>query len=193
MNNMVVWFMKACLINIFIFSLLFSQVDSTSNAGDLQKTSYSLYKLSLGIGVGTMDIGGVVSFTYDFTDQFLSIHAVATDEFKLFGDNPVERIGDIGILYGISTRWSKWYASVGTGVSYVHSATRGKLIRSSNETFGADEYEEISRTTVGLPIQVEISGATFPFFGAAIIGFANINSIKTYGGITICIQIGKLR
>jgi hypothetical protein len=59
--------------------------------------------------------------------------------------------------------------------------------------FGTDDYEEISRSTVGLPIQIEISRATFPFFGAAIIGFVNINSIKTYGGITLCIQIGKLR
>jgi hypothetical protein len=193
MNKMSAWFTKACIIIIFFFNLSFSQVDSTSNASNLQKAPCDLYKFSLGIGVGTMDIGGVASFTYDFTGQFLSIHTVATDEFKLFGDNPVERIGDIGILYGVSTQWSKWYASAGTGVSYVHSVNRGKLIRRSNEMFGADDYEEISRSTVGLPIQVEISVAPFPFLGVAIIGFANINNIKAYGGITFCIQIGKLR
>ncbi|MCX6120747.1 MAG: hypothetical protein NTX44_03925 [Ignavibacteriales bacterium] len=192
MDNVSGWFAKAYLINIFVISASFSQINSASNATDLQNAPCSLYKLSLGIGVGTMDVSGTASFAYDFSGQFLSIHAVATDEFKLFGDNPVERIGDIGILYGVSARWGKWYASTGAGISYVHSINRGKLIRRANEMFGADDYEEISRSSVGLPIQVEISVAPFSYLGVAIIGFANINSIKAYGGITFCIQIGKL-
>jgi hypothetical protein len=193
MDNISGWFAKACLIITFFFSLSFSQIDSTGNTDDLQKAPCSLYKLSIGVGVGSMDISWLASFTYDFTGHFFSIHAVETNEFLLFRDNPGECIRDIGILYGVSTRWDTWYASAGAGISYVHSINRGKLIRRAGEMFDADEYEEISRSAVGLPVQFEISEAAFPFFGAAIIGFVNINSIEIYGGMTLCIQIGKLR
>jgi hypothetical protein len=190
---MVTWFSKACLIIVFFFSLSFSQLDSTAEADDLQKDSCSLYKFSLGVGDGTMDISYLASFTYDFMGQFFSIHAVRTDELIHLEANPDERIGDIGVLYGVSTRWNIWYASAGAGIGYVHSISRGKLIHRSYELLGGDEYEEISRSTVGLPIQIEISGSAFTFFGIAIIGFANINSIEIYGGMTLCIQIGRLR
>jgi hypothetical protein len=193
MNNVAVWLLKAFLMGVFFVSLSFSQIDTIRSANDLQNVPSNLYKLSFGIGAGTMDIGGIASFTFDLTGQFLSIRASETEELKFLSNNPVERVGDIGIIYGVSTQRSRWYASAGAGISYVHSIRQGALIQRSNEIFGSDEYEEVSRVTVGLPIQVEISGSAFPFFGAAIIGFANINTLRSYGGITLCIQLGKLR
>jgi hypothetical protein len=66
MENIFAWFAKACLISVFFLNISFSQMDSTNRVADLQNASCSLYKLSLGIGAGTMDVSWLASFTYDF-------------------------------------------------------------------------------------------------------------------------------
>ena len=170
------------------------QVDTTASV-DIKpiEVQASLYRLSIGIGVGTLDDGEAVSFAYDFSDQFISLRFVQTIEFNMFSPKPDESIWDISALYGRSAQWGKWYGSVGAGIGLVHSVQRGKLLRRSDEFLGSDEYESIERVVVGLPIQVEISEAPFPFMGLAIIGFANINGVRSYAGLTLCLQFGKLR
>ena len=170
------------------------QVDTTASEDIKPKeVQPSLYRLSIGIGVGTLDDGEAASFTYSFNDQCILLRFVQTSEFNMFGPKPDESIWDISVLYGCSARWGNWYSSVGTGIGLVHSVQRGKLLRRSDEFLGSDEYESIERSVVGLSIQVEISEAPFPFMGLAIIGFANINGVRSYAGLTLCLQFGKLR
>jgi hypothetical protein len=187
----------AILISIFMVTASISfayQVDTTVSR-DIKpmEVQSSLYRLSIGIGVGTLDDGESASFAYNFGDQFISLRFVQTVEFNMFSPKPDESIWDISMLYGRSAQWGKWYGSVGAGIGLVHSVQRGKLLRRSDEFLGADEYESIERSVIGLPIQAEISEASFPFMGLAIIGFANINGVRSYAGLTLCLQFGKLR
>jgi hypothetical protein len=112
-----------------------------------------------------------------------------TTEFNIFGPVPEETLWDIGLLYG----WNSRYFDYGIGLSYVNLTKRGVFLRHFNGFLSFDEYQKITLEKLGVPIQIELSGPWCSFFGVAIIAFANLNTVESFAGLVVAIEIGKLK
>jgi hypothetical protein len=98
-----------------------------------------------------------------------------------------ETFTDYGLLLGLATR-KKWFdASIATGVA---------LMSYRREVFGWLRHEikkEVNDAQISLPVEAQafFKPASFLGFGATL--FGNINSEKSFGGLTFNLQLGKLR
>ncbi len=158
-----------------------------------EKITAESFRVSLGAGVGSLGLGFSLSLAYDFAGTFVAARHARTDEFRLFGPRPTETVSDFGIICGRSFRQGEWYESVGTGLSYVHTVERGGLVGLADGWFSQNQYENVGKDVIGIPVQVEISLAPWENVGAALIAFANINSAWSVIGLTLNLQFGLLR
>jgi len=90
---------------------------------------------------------------------------------EILGDD----INDVAVLVGYSSKkpQSHGYFSIATGVSYV----------------GGTAVE----ATFGIPAEVQLFYTPLSFMGVGLQVFANFNKEKTFGGVLLCLQFGKLR
>jgi hypothetical protein len=135
------------------------------------------YWINLGIGGGTFE--GVISanVSYQFKRNILSIRGVETGEW--YGNNGM---WDIGILYGLATNPSHTQAAVGIGVALVGGKSEESLLP-----------DNAIKKRIGLPIELQLFFRPIRFVGMGLYGFANINSEKSFVGVSLSLQFGKLR
>jgi hypothetical protein len=158
--------------------------------------------ITLGIGPGGVTnggsgqswIGSQLAASWCNSAGMWTVRFSSCTEFVLLGSaDPLETVGDLGVLYG--KRWSQpglGFMSLSGGVALVHGVRRGEFIRSSGGWFGTSHYEEESFVTVGLPVDVQFALAAFQGIGLAADFFGNLNSERTYGGASVSLIIGKL-
>ncbi len=158
--------------------------------------------VTLGIGPGGVANGGsgqswigsrlAVSWCQG-PGQWTVVSSSCTEFALLSSMDPLESVGDLGVLYG--KRLSEpglGFMSVSGGVALVYGKRRGEFVRSSGSWFGTSYYEEVPFTTVGLPVDMQFCLAPFNGIGLALDLFGNLNSERSYGAATISLIIGKL-
>lgn len=139
---------------------------------------HNYFWLNVGVGWGNQlpVLGLGISYQLG-RHHLISIRGVTS--VGMGEDEFVSVLGDVGILYGYSskTAQSRGYYSFAMGLSYVNGRN----------------YE----ATVGIPIEVQlilILKSKHPqlFGGVGLYGFANINSEKSFVGLLLCFQLGRL-
>jgi hypothetical protein len=98
---------------------------------------------------------------------------------------------DIGLLYGRAFNVEMLPVSIAAGIGYV----AGDL---SEACFGfgpsscSRSNEEPFDAGVGLPLEVRIQAWKTRYVGLSLIGFANFNRERTFGGVLLRAQLGDL-
>jgi len=158
-------FLKKRVITIVLAIIIFVVFTGMSFSAEENKKA-NAYWLNFGIGAGTgLAFSGSVS--YEFSGKIISLRSATA--LELLGSD--DSMSDFGILFGLSPSKSKTYQYSGAiGVSMVNGG---------------------GENTIGLPIEAQFSVRAFPFLGVVFYGFGNINSKKSFFGITAGIQIGK--
>ncbi len=105
--------------------------------------------------------------------QMLTLRSVGAD--FIGGD-----FYDAGLLYGLISRNRNGYVSGAAGISAVFF----------DSSFRKDQ--DISPTTVGIPLEIQAFWTPVPNFGLGIINYANINSQRSFYGAVIAIQLANL-
>ena len=131
--------------------------------------------LSGGAGVGALGevgAGFVVSAAYQRQAHLVVLHSAAV----LAGYELSHIAGEIGLLYGrASTGRSAAQGSVAIGLSVVQVDIAGNELRN----------------TVGLPLAAEAS-VNAPGVGIGLRGVANLNTARSYAGLTVILRLGRL-
>ena len=110
---------------------------------------------------------------------------------EVFGEN----ISDVGVLYGRATTGTGPHVSFGIGVAIVNGSYQEDGLDFCGVFSDPDACERASPvgfTTVGIPLEVQLA-LRGEHFGFGIYGFANLNPESSFAGVTVCVQIGRLR
>jgi hypothetical protein len=138
------------------------------------------YWMSAGLGVGSEDFGGHAGLAYQHGVHLFSLRLAGTT--GLFDDG----FGDVALLYGRATRSAtqRYRAGAAVGIAAVDGCvTSGGFLGGC----------EARRTVIGLPIEGQLSWLPAAFLGVGLYGFANLNRSRSFAGLTLSLQLGKVR
>ena len=136
------------------------------------------YWLGVGLGAGSEDFAAHVNGSYRFGANLVSLRIASTA--GIFD----EELTDYGLLYGRATRGARdrHLLSFAAGVSVVDGCSGGGL-------GGCNDVSSV----IGLPLEAQASYRPGKLLGIGLYGFANFNRRRSFGGVTLGVQIGRLR
>ena len=137
------------------------------------------YWVGVGLGAGSEGVGGHLNGSYQFGANLLSGRAAVTA--GPFDDG----FNDYALLYGRATRpsRSRYHVSGAAGLAIVEGCQRsGGLSNCRDE-----------RSVLGLPIEIQAYWRPGRLVGIGLYGFANLNQTRSFAGITLGLQVGRLR
>ncbi len=158
--------------------------------GEAEKKASPLYRLQAGLGGSSFGVSGGLCFSYQDGHDVFSARIVRSGEsiLVLFDPVPEETIWDIGVLYGRAMRSRIFLASISAGVGFIGGVKRGPI-----KDIARDEYERLSRRSIGFPVEVQLALIPLPFLGFGVSAIGNLTFEQSFASILFCIQIGKLK
>ena len=130
-----------------------------------------------GIGGDPAGVAGGISLSYRKGSSLFSIRQVSVAELQLVlweNSGPPDRVWDVGVLYGRVTKVPYGLASISGGLGLVGD-------------------NENSHSRMGIPIEGQLFWTPGSLVGFGLYGFANLNSKKSFVGVLLYLQIGKLK
>jgi len=139
------------------------------------------YWLSVGLGAGSQDLAAHANGSYQFAANLISLRAASTA--GLFDTE----LTDYGLLYGRATRGARdrHLLSAAVGIALVDGCGSDD----SGFLGGCDDHA----TIVGIPLEFQASYRPGKVLGIGLYGFANFNRRRSFAGVTLGVQLGRLR
>jgi len=147
--------------------------------GQMAAPGRDSFWIGAGLGVGSEDFAGSLNGSYQFGASVIALRTTATA--GLFDDG----FSDYALLYGRATpaNGKRYQASAGLGISLVDGCYGGGVFSDCRDV----------PTVVGLPIEVQASWRPGSLIGFGLYGFANLNQTRSFAGLTLGLQLGRLR
>ena len=173
---------RSCTLLLFSLGLaatgLAQDTIPTPAQGPLQR---DLYWLSVGLGAGSEDFAGHAALFYQHRANLFALRASATA--GLFDDG----IQDVALLYGRAHGpRDRWRLGLATGLAVVD----GCIEPGEGSLFGDCEAQP---TVVGVPVDAQVVWLPSEYVGLGLHGFADFNSVRSFGGVTLSLQLGRVR
>ena len=135
------------------------------------------YWVGAGVGAGSEDFAGHLNISYQSGANLFSLRTAGTA--GIFSDG----FGDVALLYGRATRAPERYqAAVAVGLAVADGCDGGGL-------GGCRERPSV----IGFPLEAQAFWRPSKIFGVGLYGFADINHLHSFAGVTLGIQLGRLR
>ena len=128
-------------------------------------------------------LGAHVSVSHQFGANLLSLRSSGTGDIleTLFG-SPGTVIGtsDWGVLYGRASTHGHLHRSLAVGIG------RARVYRA------VASGDPTATTHFGVPLEGQLFARLGGVFGLGLYGYGNLNSDRTYWGLSAAIELGKL-
>jgi hypothetical protein len=134
------------------------------------------YWLGGGLGAGTNDFAAQFNVSYQTGANLLSFRIATTA--GIFSDS----FGDVALLYGRGLKPPGNHASLAAGVALVHGCM-GSGLGGCRDRPGV----------LGLPLEGQMFWRLSRAVGLDLYGFANLNHTRSFAGVTLSFQLGRLR
>lgn len=144
--------------------------------------------LSGGVGMGTLDFGGLASISMGDGRGDVILRMAQTTEFGILTSFP-ESVRDFALLYGRRIDLSRGWLRGALGPGHVRMVRRGEAA----PCWLFCSYERISSYGFGLAVQAEAVWAPWKAFGLGVSAFGNLNPEASFGGLTVGVYVGVLR
>jgi hypothetical protein len=143
-------------------------------------TRRDTYWLGAGLGVGSEDLGGNLNTSYQFGANLISFRVASSA--GLFHDEST----DYALLYGRATRNARDRHHLGAalGLALVDGCQGGGVLSGGCRDVSA---------VVGLPLELQAFWRPGKVVGLGVYGFANLNKTRSFAGLTVSLQVGRLR
>jgi hypothetical protein len=162
-------------------SMLFVSIPADGVSQSAVLPGRDRFWISAGLGVGSEDFGGSANVAFQHGSRLFSLRTTATA--GLFDDG----FGDVALLYGYATPTSRrHHAGAAIGVAIVNGCIdpgEGSLFSSCID----------QGTVLGLPIEAQLAWLPAKFLGIGLYGFGNLNRMRSFGGVTLSLQLGRVR
>ena len=147
-----------------------------------------------GGGLGSYALAFSGGVTYQSGDHLIAFNFNGTTEFNILGPSPTEETFDYAFLYGRALVTHRVSFGVFAGISYVSSVVRGeKLAGSATPFIQIDKYERLESHAIGFPIRAQYVSVISPVFGIGLAAFGDLNRAKSFGGVVLSLNFGKLK
>lgn len=135
--------------------------------------------VGVGLGLGSEDFAGSLNGSYQFGANLVSIRSAATA--GLFDDG----FSDVALLYGRATRSprDRYQFGAALGVAVVDGCRGGGVFSSCRN----------APSVIGLPLELQAFWRPGSLIGLGLYGFANLNQTRSFAGVTLGLQLGRLR
>ncbi len=100
-------------------------------------------------------------------------HILVLGRVASIGTEDRKRMEEVGILAGVATRPAVFHAGVAAGLGI--------------STADGDS------SAIALPIEAQLSWRALPWAGLGARVFGNVNRLTNFGGVTVALQLGRLR
>jgi hypothetical protein len=168
-------FLKALVVCAALFTAIPSTAQTT--AEDLS-SGHGCFGVAGGLGVGTLGIAGMGSAFARFDPHIVSVRASITSE--IFRSD----LYDYGLLYGYSIATaSDARVNLLAGIGIMGGSRGGSIFTSPTP---------IPRR-FAVPLEVQFVYTPLSFLGLTLCGFGDINPDELFGGVTLGLQLGRLR
>lgn len=140
-------------------------------------SEFDTFWIGAGVGAGSNDFAGHFNISYQTGANLFSFRTAGTAGIFSAG------FGDVALLYGRATRAPKRYqASVALGLAVADGCTGSGLGGCRNLP-----------SVFGFPLETQVFWRPSKVFGLGLYGFADINHSQSFAGVTLGIQLGRLR
>jgi hypothetical protein len=159
-------------------SLLAMSTLASASAQNSADPGRDTFWLGAGLGAGSEDFAGHLHASYQFGAHLISLRNAATA--GVFDDG----YGDLALLYGRATKASgeRYHASVALGIAVADGCRGG----------GLGGCRAVS-AAVGLPLETQLFWRPGSLVGLGLYGFADLNPEHSFAGLTLGLQLGRLR
>jgi len=150
----------------------------TPASGQTSAPQRDSFWFAAGLGAGSEDFAGSLNASYQFGGNVVSLRAAGTS--GLFDDG----FNDYAVLYGRGTQPSgkRYKVSAAAGVGLVGGCRIDGWLSGCRDV----------STVVGLPLEVQAFWRPGNLIGLGLYGFANFNRARSFAGLTLGLQIGRL-
>jgi hypothetical protein len=160
-----------------VLAALTLAIGSPLPAQEVASPGFDTYWIGGGLGAGSRDFAGHFNVAYQTGANLLSLRAATTA--GIFDDG----FGDVALLYGRATRAPERYqGSVALGLAVADGCPSSGLGGCHNRP-----------SVIGLPLETQVFWRPSRVFGLGLYGFADINHSQSFVGVTLGIQLGRLR
>lgn len=134
--------------------------------------------VTAGVGPGSIGAAGQLAGTIDYRGNLFTVRGAMVAEF--FGDD----LWDVGLMYGRGVHTGRLFLSLNAGMG---------LAGGTRDTgfLGSSTAPRPHRFTV--PLEAQVAWRPSTFLGLALSALGSINKDGSFGGITLGLQLGKLR
>lgn len=109
---------------------------------------------------------------------------------EVFGD----AVSDFGVLYGRAVEAENGFASIAAGIAGVNGSYDEDGPQILCGFLGECELDPPEKfTTIGLPLDVQLMWRPIGYVGIGLSGYANLNAKASFAGVSLSLQIGRLR
>ncbi|MGH7671686.1 MAG: hypothetical protein ACREMC_02215 [Gemmatimonadales bacterium] len=149
----------------------------------------STWWVTLGAGIGDFGtatgMGAQVSGAYQFGRSLLAARSTVAlgDIVEVLFANPGDIIGteDFGLLFGRASAPGSIHASAAAGVGIARlQRAAGSGNESTSEHFG-------------VPLEAQLFWRPTRVFGVGLYGYGNLNNEQSFWGLSVSVQLGRLR
>jgi hypothetical protein len=132
-----------------------------------------------GLGAGSEDFAGSLNASFQFGANVVSLRTAVTAGLFDQGFN------DYALLYGRASEpaGERYHASAGLGLALVDGCRGGSVFSDCRSI----------QTVVGFPIELQLFWRPGSLVGLGLYGFANLNRDRSFAGVTLGLQLGRLR
>lgn len=180
-----------------IFLSLVSTTSALADDSDLSNYSGGWVNLGLGVAAASNSsgIGGDIGLNYApsssrlwtlRTSTALNFTGILGDVIIGNGDGNDDTPSDVALMYGLMRKNTDGYVSASTGLALVDDQTPGISIN------GVTTQQESDSYTVGFPIELQAFLTPIKYVGVGLIGFGDLNAKRSFGGVALALQFGKL-
>jgi hypothetical protein len=140
-------------------------------------SGFDTYWIGGGLGAGSEDFAGHFHISYQTGANLFSLRTAATAGLFSHG------FSDVALLYGRATRAPERYqAGIALGLAIADGCEGSGLGRCRDRP-----------SVIGFPLETQVFWRPSKVFGIGLYGFADINHLQSFAGVTLGIQLGRLR
>ena len=147
------------------------------------------YSLSLGLGPASGGLGWLGDATIHQSGGEFILRAAGSTDTQMF--KPNDSVSDVGFLFGLARKNPKAWVRVAAGPSFVREKRAMRCLASS--WFFCTEWDMESSSTLGLATQADAVWAPWSWAGFGVTLFGDVNSSRSFGGVTFSLFLGGVR
>ncbi len=187
---------------LFYFLIMFTVVFHAHAQAD-KKINENFYRFTVGAGIaagGTIEgnpgICGTIELAYQRKKQLFAAGVNGLSGLHVLRESNFENeVNSVNVTYGRAFVNESFWAAVNCGISFIEMTEKGAIISSEYNGFIFGNriiYEKITTHIIGLALSGKAMSLQ-KYIGGGLELFVNVNSKASFGGINLCLQLGKLK